>query len=77
MPANQKTMSLEKMPTCRCGHNRSHHMVSEEAEYSWFDWILVTVIGTTCVPKKIKFQCRKCQEVFDETTDPDALRRNI
>jgi len=59
---------------CRCGHDRSHVMVSAEGEYTLGGWICHSV-GITTAPKKINFRCRVCREVVDETTDADDLTR--
>lgn len=64
-------------PTCKCGFDRKHHLVTAENEYSFFDKILVMIIGTTCVPIRTQYKCRQCNEIFDETTDPAELRQNI
>lgn len=64
-------------PTCKCGFDKHHHFVTPENEYSFFDKILVMIIGTTCVPIRTQYKCRQCNEIFDETTDPAELRQNI
>lgn len=60
-------------PTCRCGHDRTHFMVSPLGRYSLTGWFWVTVIGVTTRPRKVRFRCRQCGEVFDESTDPAVL----
>lgn len=53
-----------RRPTCRCGHDRKHHMVSPKKEYSFGGWVLL-VMGVTAKPIRIRYVCRTCDEVFD------------
>jgi hypothetical protein len=62
--------------TCRDGYDRYHHMVTAKAEYSGLGWFLVT-FGITFRPKKIRYFCRKCGEVFDESSQKEDLDRDI
>ncbi len=72
--ADTSIKSQEKK-TCSDGFDRYHHMITPIAEYSGMGWFLVT-FGITTRPKKIKYQCRKCNEIFDESTDPADLDKN-
>lgn len=58
--------------TCRCGHGRGHYMVNAEAEYSGVGWLMVA-IGISWRPERVKYRCRRCDVVFDSTTDPQVL----
>lgn len=60
-------------PTCRCGRDRTHFMVSPLGSYTLAGWFWVTVIGVTTRPRKVRYRCRTCGEVFDESTDPAVL----
>jgi hypothetical protein len=57
---------------CRCGHGRGHHMVSARNHYS-FRRQLVVVLGVSVEPNKVSFECRRCGEVFDQSTDKADL----
>ncbi|MBI5547519.1 MAG: hypothetical protein HY901_26855 [Deltaproteobacteria bacterium] len=57
---------------CGCGHRRGHHLVSAEASYSPLGWLGV-VLGISMKPIKVRFRCRRCDVVFDESTDPQVL----
>ncbi|WP_186646585.1 hypothetical protein [Fluviispira vulneris] len=70
--SHQKDITLK---TCRDGFNKYHHMVTPKAEYSGIGWFLVT-FGITIRPKKIKYMCRKCNEIFDESSSKEDLDRN-
>lgn len=63
------------LKTCRDGFDKYHHMVTPKAEYSGIGWFFVT-FGITIRPKKIKYMCRKCLEVFDESTSDEDLDKN-
>ena len=58
--------------TCRCGHGRGHYMVNAEAEYSGVGWLMVA-IGISWRPERVKYRCRRCDVVFDSTTDAKVL----
>ena len=63
-------------PTCRCGHDRDHFMVSPVPQYTGLDWVWV-LLGITTMPFEVQFRCRRCQQVFDQTRDPAIMRRVI
>jgi len=65
-----------KGKTCRCGHGRNHHMVSAEGEYT-FSGYLRLFFGISARPTRIKYRCRRCDKVFDSTTDPKILDAKI
>ena len=59
--------------TCRCGHTVDHHMVSAEPAYSFLGWVAL-LVGISAVPIKLRYRCRRCDIVFDETTNAATLR---
>ena len=61
--------------TCPCGHSVGHHMVSAEAEYSGLGWLLVA-IGVSARPVRVKYRCRRCEEVFGVSTDAELLSQH-
>lgn len=63
-------------PTCSCGHDRRHWMVSPEPQYTGLDWVWV-IFGITTIPREVRFRCRRCGETFDRTTDDAEMRRHI
>jgi hypothetical protein len=65
------------LPTCRCGHDRSHHMVSKDRKYTLWGSIWVTLFGVSTVPIRIEYRCRRCGKVFDQTTDPEELENYL
>jgi hypothetical protein len=58
--------------TCRCGYTLGHHMVSPDPEYTILGWIKL-VVGITSRPTKIKYRCRRCDEVIASTTAAEDL----
>ena len=77
MNENQAKSQTESqiLKTCRDGFDKNHHMVTPKAEYSSIGWFLVT-FGITIRPKKIKYMCRKCNEIFDESSLKEDLDKN-
>ncbi len=47
-------------------------MVSAEGEYT-FDGYLRLFFGISARPTKVKYHCRRCDQVFDSTTNPAVL----
>jgi hypothetical protein len=49
-------------------------MVTASGEHGGFGWLrLLTGISST--PKRIRYQCRRCDQVFAESTDAEDLRK--
>lgn len=59
--------------TCRCGYDRDHHMVSAKGDYSLYGSFCL-IMGISAHPLKVRYVCRMCEEVIEESTDPVALR---
>lgn len=72
----QEGNNRSKLPTCRCGHNRNHHMVQAKGEYTAWGHFLVA-FGISYKPLKVRYLCLKCGEYFDETTDKKILETFI
>lgn len=64
-----------KKPACRCGHPIGHHMVSDEPDYSFIGWVAV-MVGISARPKVVRYRCRRCNQVFHVTRDPDVLAKH-
>lgn len=47
-------------------------MVNAEAEYGALGWLMVAV-GISAKPRRVRYRCRRCDAVFDSTTDPKVL----
>ena len=59
--------------TCACGHDIDHHMVSAVRCYSIWGWIRF-FMGITAVPTRIRYTCRRCDQVIAVTSDPAVMR---
>ncbi len=60
---------------CPCGHTRSHPEVAQDAEYTLWGWIQLSLLGITPLPERIVFRCRRCQKSLGVSRDPELLRR--
>jgi hypothetical protein len=63
---------ISSAPVCRCGFARDHYMVSAEPEYTFGAWIRMAV-GISASPQRIRYRCRRCDQVLAETRDPAVL----
>ncbi len=57
---------------CRCGYAKGDGMIAEEPRYS-FAGTMALLFGITAPPISLRYTCRKCGEVLDETSDPALL----
>ena len=58
---------------CKCGHDRTHYLVSAKCKYTFAGWLWVTLVGVTTRPLKIDYQCRRCEQIFDTSQEPEDL----
>ena len=74
MGENRIDLSLFK--TSRVGTTVDSHEdeVKIDYEFSWISWLFITCLGTTRMPRSIKFTCKKTQEVFEVVTDEKRIR---
>ncbi|MEM1093080.1 MAG: iron-sulfur cluster assembly protein [Bacteroidota bacterium] len=72
----EQAYSDANLPTCRCGHTRASFWVSPEAQYPSFNYWSGVFLGLSMGhPKSIRFTCRKCGEVLEESTaEADILQ---
>ena len=59
---------------CACGHDRTHHMVSADADHGFLGWTILFV-GVSHTPSRVRFHCRVCDQVFDESDDPEEMKK--
>lgn len=64
-----------KVRKCRCGHERGHPLVDEEAEYTFWGWIQLSMFGFTPKPDHIVYRCTICRKSLGTTRDPAILER--
>jgi hypothetical protein len=65
-----------KLPTCSCGHDRNHPLVVRKNKYTRWGFIGMCV-GISVKPIFARYLCTKCNEYFDETTDPVELNKYL
>ena len=58
---------------CLCGHTRGHPEVAQDAEYTLWGWIQLSMLGITPRPDRIVFRCRRCQKSLGISRDPALL----
>ncbi len=63
-----------RVRTCPCGHTRSHREVAQDAEYTLWGWIQLSLLGITPLPDRIVFRCRRCGKSLGVSRDPALLR---
>ena len=62
--------------TCKCGYTRDHFWVSAEAQYPKLNFFMGLFMGLSMgAPKSIKFKCRQCDTVIEESADPDVIKQ--
>ncbi|MBS0616837.1 MAG: hypothetical protein JSR44_01520 [Spirochaetes bacterium] len=77
MPAPEASSATEThFKTCSCGHNRHHALVVRKNKYSAWGW-LALLTGVTVKPIFARYQCTRCNEIFDETDDPAELSKYL
>jgi len=60
---------------CPCGHTRNHPEVAQDAEYTLWGWIQLSMLGVTPLPDRIEFRCRRCGKSLGVSRDPALLRK--
>ena len=63
--------------TCKCGYDINHPKIVHKCQYTKFGWFLLTILGMSAKPKKVLFVCSECNEVIDESTDPNLLKEYV
>ncbi len=70
------TTSAPEFKTCSCGHNRHHALVIRKNKYTRWGFFAL-LLGISVKPIFARYQCTKCNEIFDETTDPVELNKYL
>jgi len=62
--------------TCRCGHARGSFWISAEPNFPFWRYMMGIFVGLGGgPPRSIRFRCRKCGQVIQESKDPEDIRR--
>ncbi|MEM8485561.1 MAG: hypothetical protein AAF564_08415 [Bacteroidota bacterium] len=69
-------MQKAAKPTCKCGHDRDNFWVSPKAQYPTWNFLMGIFMGLSMgLPRSVKFVCRQCDAVVEESKDPDTIKR--
>lgn len=67
-------MTTEHNPSCLHEHDAPN--VQAESEYSLLGGVML-MAGITARPKLVRFRCRSCDRVFDESSDPTVCKKYV
>jgi hypothetical protein len=76
MDSQSTSQTSANSALCRCGHDRTHMMVSPVGRYNLVGWFWVTVMGVTTKPIRVDYKCRSCSQIFDSSTDEKDLKNH-
>ena len=65
-----------KLKTCRCGYHKHDVHVIPHCRYKWFS-MLRLLMGVTAYPYEVYYQCERCNEIIDQTTDIEVRRLHV
>ena len=68
-------LGMTRVRTCPCGHTRTHPEVAQDAEYTLWGWIQLSMLGITPLPDRIEFRCLRCGKSLGVSRDPALLRK--
>ena len=71
----QKPNKVMPDRTCHCGHRRGDPQIQEEAEYTTWGWICLSMFGMTPRPDHIAFRCVLCRAELGTSRDPKLLAK--
>lgn len=66
----------DSLKTCRCGYHKHHPRIVPRCRYSVFG-MLRMLMGVTAYPEEVYYQCEKCEEILDRTTDIEVRRLHV
>jgi hypothetical protein len=65
-----------QLKTCRCGYHKHDDHIIPRCRYDWFA-MLRLLMGVTAYPKEVYYQCEKCHEIIERTTDIEVRRLHV
>lgn len=51
--------------------------MAQDAEYTLWGWIQLSMLGITPLPDRIVFRCRRCSKSLGVSRDPALLRKRM
>jgi hypothetical protein len=73
---NQSLPELPKLPSCKCGTDRTRREATPEREYTFLG-TLYALWGGTPIPSRVGFRCVHCGVEFDARSDVATRRAFI
>lgn len=70
------SIEAAQMKTCRCGYHKHDHHVIPRCRYSLFG-IVRMLMGVTAYPEEVYYQCERCEEIIERTTDLEVRRLHV
>jgi hypothetical protein len=64
------------MTTKTCVHDRAAKTVIPEPTYGLGGHFML-FCGISATPKTVKFRCKLCGRVFEETSDPEVCKKHM
>lgn len=65
---------INNLAKCKCGTQILSNEVKVKNHYSLFGWFLWSQ-GSTVIPKKMDFICKRCNDKFYETRDKELMKK--
>lgn len=65
-----------QLKTCRCGYHKHDDRIIPRCRYNWFA-MLRLLMGVTAYPDEVYYQCERCNEIIDRTTDIEVRRLHV
>ena len=69
-----ETNDTEEEPRCRCGFRMGHAMIKRTPKYTMLGWITL-LWGVSITPKRIDYQCMRCEMVIHTVDSEIELNR--
>ena len=71
-----RSIEAQSVRTCRCGFHKHHVRVVPRCKYAWHA-ILRLLLGVTAYPKEVYYQCERCEQIIERTTDIAVRRLHV
>lgn len=70
-------LDINKFKSCTCGTSvNDTDRIDLNYKYTWIGWFFWSM-GTTAIPTQITFNCRKCNNKFEDLTDSELIKYYI
>lgn len=69
-------LDTTKFKTCTCGETVESNTTEVKYKFGFIGWFFWSM-GTTAIPKKVLFYCRKCSTRFETLTNREQIKYYI